>query len=135
MSTYPHNKKKLSNQDLNYRYSSAFKQKVVTEIESGVYTVGEVERIYGVTRATIYEWLRRFGKDHLINRTVRVQMRGEADRIKELEKDKQKLEAALAQAHLKIIALESTIESAGELFKVDLKKKFGTKASGKVLRK
>ena len=135
MSTYPHNKKKLSNQDLNYRYSSAFKQKVVTEIESGVYTVGEVERIYGVTRATIYEWLRRFGKDHLINRTVRVQMRGEADRIKELEKDKQKLEAALAQAHLKIISLESTIESAGELFNVDLKKKFGTPASGKVLKK
>jgi len=135
MSTYAHNKKKLSNQDLNYRYSSAFKQKVVIEIESGVYTVGEVERIYGVTRATIYEWLRRFGKDHLINRTVRVQMRGESDRIKELEKEKQKLEAALAQAHLKIIALESTIESAGELFKVDLKKKFGTPASGKVSKK
>ena len=135
MSTYAHNKKKLSNQDLNYRYSSAFKQKVVIEIESGVYTVGEVERIYGVTRATIYEWLRRFGKDHLINRTVRVQMRGEADRIKELEKEKQKLEAALAQAHLKILALESTIESAEELLNVDLKKKFGTQASGKVSKK
>ena len=135
MSTYPQNKKKLSNQDLNYRYSSAFKQKVVTEIESGVYTVGEVEQVYGVTRATIYEWLRRFGKDYLINRTVRVQMRGEADRIKELEKEKQKLEAALAQAHLKILALESTIESAEELLNVDLKKKFGTQASGKVSKK
>lgn len=135
MSTYAHNKKKLSNQDHNYRYSSAFKQKVVTEIESGVYTVGEVERVYGVTRATIYEWLRRFGKDYLINRTVRVQMRGEADRVKELEKEKQKLEAALAQAHLKILALESTIESAEELFNVDLKKKFGTPASGKVSKK
>ena len=115
MSTYPHNKKKLSNQDLNYRYSTAFKQKVVTEIEGGVYTTGEIERVYGVTRATIYEWLRKFGKDYLINRTVRVQMRGEADRIKELEKEKQKLEAALAQAHLKILALESTIESAEEI--------------------
>jgi transposase-like protein len=135
MSTYAPNKKKLSNQELNYRYSSAFKQKVVTEIESGVYTVGEVERIYGVTRATIYEWLRRFGKDYLINRTVRVQMRGESDRIKELEKEKQKLEAALAQAHLKILALESTIESAEELFNVNLKKKSGTKVSGKVLKK
>ena len=135
MSTYPHNKKKLSNQDLNYRYSTAFKQKVVTEIESGVYTTGEIERVYGVTRATIYEWLRKFGKDYLINRTVRVQMRGEADRIKELEKEKQKLEAALAQAHLKILALESTIESAEEIYHVDLKKKFGTRASGKASKK
>jgi transposase-like protein len=135
MSTLNIAKKRRSGQDLNYRYSSAFKQKIVTEFEEGVYTVAEAERIYGVTRATIYEWLRRYGKDHLINRTVRVEMRGEADRIKKLEKEKQKLEAALAQAHLKILALESTIESAEELFKVDLKKKSGTQVSGKVLKK
>lgn len=135
MSTFNTIKKRQSGQDLNFKYSSAFKQKIVTEVEEGVYTVTEAERIYGVTRASIYEWLRRFGKDHLINRTVRVEMRGEADRIKKLEKEKQKLEAALSQAHLKILALESTIESAEELFNVDLKKKSGTQVSGKVLKK
>ena len=62
-------------------------------------------------------------------------MRGEADRIKELEREKQKLEAALAQAHLKIITLESTIESAEEIYKIDLKKKSGTKASDSASQK
>lgn len=129
MSTYNLNNQRRTRQIQNYRYSAAFKQKVVTEIEEGVNIVAEAERIYGVTRATIYVWLRRFGKEHLINRTVRVQMRGETDRIKKLEKEKQQLEAALAQAHLKILTLESTIESAEQIYKVDFKKKSGTKAS------
>ena len=135
MSTYNSHRKRHLGAGLNLKYSSAFKQKVITEVESGLYTVKEAKRVYGVSGQSIYDWLKRFGKDHLINRTVRVEMRGEADRVKELEKEKQKLEAALAQAHLKILALESTIESAEELFKVDLKKKFGTQASGKVWRK
>lgn len=122
-------------QGQNIRYSSAFKQKVITEIESGIYTVLEAQRVYGVSDMSIYKWLRQFGKDHLINRTVRVEMRGEADRIKELEKEKQKLEAALAQAHLKIIVLESTIESAEELYKINIKKKSGTQVSGKAWKK
>ncbi len=135
MSTYNYIKKHRSGQSPRLRYSSAFKQKVISEIEEGIYTVGEAQRVYGVSDVSIYLWLRRFGKDHLINRTVRVEMRGEADRIKELEKEKQRLEAALAQAHLKIIALESTIESAEELFKINIKKKSGTQVSGKASKK
>ena len=118
----------MSGQRQNYRYSLSFKQKLISEIESGIYTISDVQRVYGVSDMSIYKWLRQFGKDHLINRIVRVQMRGEADRIKELEKEKQKLETALAQAHLKIMVLESTIESAEEKYKIDFKKKSGTRA-------
>ena len=135
MSTYDFNKNQRSGQSPHLRYSSAFKQKVISEIEDGLYTVGEAQRVYGVSDVSIYVWLKKFGKDHLINRTVRIEMRGEADRIKELEKEKQRLEAALAQAHLKILALESTIESAEELFKIDIKKKSGTQVSGRVSKK
>ena len=119
----------MSGQGQNIRYSSAFKQKVIIEVEEGTYNISEASRVYKVSTKSIYKWLKELGKDHLINKIVRVQMRGEADRIKELEREKQKLEAALAQAHLKIITLESTIESAEELYKIDFKKKSGTKAS------
>ncbi len=118
----------MSDQGPNYRYSISFKQKLVSEIESGIYTISEAQRVYGVSDFSIYKWLRQFGKDHLINRIVRVEMRGEADRIKELEKEKQKLESALAQAHLRIMVLESTMEAAEEKYNIDFKKKFGTKA-------
>lgn len=125
----------MSGQGQNIRYSSAFKQKVIIEVEEGIYNISEASRVYKVSTKSIYNWLKELGKDHLINKIVRVQMRGEADRIKELEREKQKLEAALAQAHLKIITLESTIESAEELYKIDFKKKSGTKASDSASQK
>ena len=125
----------MSGQGQNLRYSSAFKQKVIIEVEEGLYNISEASRVYKVSKKSIYKWLKGLGKDHLINKIVKVQMRGEADRIKELEIEKQKLEAALAQAHLKIITLESTIESAEEIYKIDFKKKSGTKASETVSRK
>ncbi len=125
----------MSGQGQNLRYSSAFKQKVIIEVEEGLYNISEASRVYKVSTKSIYKWLKELGKDHLINKIVRVQMRGEADRIKELEIEKQKLEAALAQAHLKIITLESTIESAEELYKIDFKKKSGTKASDSASQK
>ena len=125
----------MSGQGQNLRYSSAFKQKVIIEVEEGTYNISEASRVYKVSTKSIYKWLKELGKDHLINKIVRVQMRGEADRIKELEIEKQKLEAALAQAHLKIITLESTIESAEELYNIDFKKKSGTKASDSASKK
>ena len=117
------------------RYSLAFKQKIVSEIENGIYKISDASRVYSVSDVSIYAWLKLFGIGHLFNRLFRIQMRDEADRIKELEREKKKLESALAQAHLKIIALESTIESAEELYKVRFKKKSGTEASDSASRK
>jgi hypothetical protein len=49
-------------------------------------------------------------------------MKDETDRLKQLEKEKEALESALAQAHLKIITLESLLEVAEEHQQKDLKK-------------
>ncbi len=113
-----------------YRYSLAFKQKVISEIELGKLTIAEARRIYDIGGGdTIYQWLRQFGKNHLINRVVRVEMRDEKDKIKELERQKQELESALAQAHLKNLCLEALLECIEEHYDVDVKKTFGQRAS------
>jgi len=120
----------MSDKGISYRYSSAFKQKVVSEIESGKLTIAEARKIYDIkSSSTIYEWLKKHGKNHLIKKVVRVQMRDEKDKIKELERQKRELESALAQAHLKNLCLESLIESVEAHYKVDVKKNFGQKAS------
>jgi len=117
----------MSAQTINYRYSEAFKQKVISELERGKYNKSEMSRLYGVSQNSINKWIRKYGKNHLIEKIVRVEMKGEADRLKQLEKEKQLLESALAQAQLKIITLEATIEVAEEKFNVDLKKNSGMK--------
>jgi len=120
---------------IQYRYSLAFKQKVISEIESGKYSLRQASKIYNVSDVSLYKWLKRFGKNHLIGKVVRIEMKGEADRIKQLEAEKKELESALAKAHLKIITLESTIEVAEEKYKIDFKKKTGLKGSRKAGKK
>jgi len=125
----------MSGKELHYRYSEAFKQKVVVEIESGLHSISDSSKLYGVSTKSIRKWLCQLGKNHLIGKVVREEMRGEADRLKQLEKENQELESALAQAHLKILALESTIESVEEMYQVDFKKNFGTQTLKGILKK
>lgn len=112
------------------QYSTAFKQKVVSEIESGELTVAQVQRRYGVGKgATVYRWLKQYGKHYQQAKIVRMERPGEVDRMKELEAEKQELESALAAAHLKILRLESTVEVLEEMSETPRKKKSSKKAS------
>jgi transposase-like protein len=114
------------------RYSFAFKQKVVTEIESGKLTIAEARKVYDITGlGTIENWIKKFGKNHLLAKVVRIEMKDEKDKLKELECQKKQLESALAQAHLKIICLESMIDCAEEHYQIDIKKKLDTTQSNK----
>ena len=122
----------MPDQRLVIRYSPAFKRKVVEEIERGKFTVGEVRRIYDIKGAdTINRWLKNLGREHLLNRVIRVEMKDEKDKLKELERQKRELESALAQAHLKILSLETMIDIAEERFDIKIKKKSDTPASKK----
>jgi MarR-like DNA-binding transcriptional regulator SgrR of sgrS sRNA len=56
-------------------------------------------------------------------------MKGEKDRVKELEKEVRKLKEALADAYLSKDVAEKIIELANKEYKTDLKKNFGKKGS------
>ena len=110
------------------RYSLGFKQKVVSEIEKGELTLGDAQKIYDIRGSdTIQNWIRKLGKNHLLNKVVRIEMKDEKEKIKDLEKQVKELESALAQSHVKNIALESLIECAEEYYQADFKKNFGGK--------
>lgn len=111
------------------RFSEAFKRAVVAEVESGRYTVMEASRVHQIAATVIYRWIRRIGGPDSQTRIVRIEMPTERDRIKELEKEKRALESALAQAHMKIIILESTVEVLEERSGVKIKKKNDTPSS------
>lgn len=92
------------------RYSSAFIRNVVDEIERGQLSISQARRLYDIGgTTTIQKWLKRFGKQHLLTRIVRVEMKDEVSRLKAQEKKIQELQAALSDAHLKILVLESTV--------------------------
>ena len=112
-----------ANQGTIKHYSTAFKRKVINEIESGKLTKEGARKLYGIGGGTtIQNWIKQFGKLHLLNKIVRIELKDEVSKLKQLEKEKKELESALAQAHLKLVVYESIIEVAEEELGKDLKK-------------
>ncbi|WP_165305010.1 transposase, partial [Pedobacter sp. SYP-B3415] len=106
------------------RYSISFKQKVVKEIEQEGLSISAVKRRYDISGgATIQKWLREFGRAHLLNTVIRIEMKDEKDRTLELEKEIKKLKLALADAYLERDCAEEVVRQASKLTGMDLKKK------------
>lgn len=84
------------------RYSEAFKLQVLREVESGKFTTrAAAYRAYGISGCgTIERWARKYGKNHLVGKVVRVETVKELDETKELKKRVRELEKALADAHI-----------------------------------
>lgn len=112
------------------RYSISFQRKVVKEIEEEGLFIGEVKRRYGIKGSgTVQKWVRKFGKNDLLNKVVRIETMEEKDRIKQLEQEIKKLKLALADSMLEKRCLEVLIDEANKEYKTDLKKNFGDAAS------
>ncbi len=119
-----------------FRYSISFKQKVVREIEEEGLTFLQARRQYGIKGGdTIQSWVRKFGKNHLLNKIVRVEVKGEKDRVKELEAEIKKLKIALADATMEKHALETLIDIVNENYQTDVKKNLGQQLSKEVTKK
>jgi len=117
-------------------YSHAFKQKVVQEVESGKLTRGQARELYGIKGgSTISYWIKKMGKNHLINKVVRIELKDEPSKLKELKQHTRELEKALADAHLKLLAYETYIEVAEEELGRSLKKKLVLKPSDLPMKK
>lgn len=84
------------------RYSEAFKIKVINELESGRLSGSyEARERYGIKGVnTVQYWLNKYGKNHLLNKVVRVQTADEKSEIKKLKARNRELEKALADAYL-----------------------------------
>ena len=111
------------------RYSEAFKLQVVRELEQGRFeNAWAAGRAYGVKGSgTVANWVRRFGKDHLLGKVVRVMKADEQAEVKALRKRVRELERALADAHLDLkleaAYVKLACEAAGVQDVAEFKKK------------
>lgn len=116
------------------RYSEAFKMAVVEEIENGHYgSPHEASRAYGIRGAeTVKRWLLQYGKKELLKKVVRVEKPGEPGEIRRLKDRVQRLESALADAHMDSALDRAFFEMLCEQTKTDaasFKKKHGSALS------
>ena len=93
------------------KYSEAFKQEVVSEIESGRLNFKEARIKYGILGgSTIQYWIKRKGKLELLSKVIRVEKPEEKDRIKDLERQVKVLKEALADTQVKYLISEKQLE-------------------------
>jgi transposase-like protein len=115
------------------RYSEAFKLKVVNEIESGALAgVGEARRRYDIRGGnTVQSWLRKFGRNHLLNKVVEVKSAEDRDEVKALKKRIRELEKALADTQVNAVLSEAYYQIVCEQHGItdpdEFKKKLDTK--------
>ena len=115
------------------RYSEAFKQQVVDDLEAGRFgSVYEASQAYGVDQGSVKRWVRQYGKAHLLRKVVRVAKPEEPSEIKRLKDRVRRLEAALANSHMDQALAESFFEILCERTDTDaeaFKKKHGGRVS------
>ncbi len=104
------------------RYSEAFKRQVVDEIERGKHASPfSARKTYRITGAgTVERWIRKYGREDLLPKILRVESLKERDEIKEARKRIKKLETALADAHIDCCLEHSFLEIACERMGVSL---------------
>ena len=119
------------------RYSESFKMQVISELESGkLKNISEANRKYGIKGAeTVKRWLKKYGKNHLVSKVVKVETPEDIDEKKALKKRIAELEKALADTSVKAVINEAYFQVVCEKFGVTdveaIKKKVDVKLSQK----
>lgn len=82
-----------------WQYSISFKRQVIADLESGRFdSIESARRHYGIGgMGTIQGWLRKYGKNHLLPKVVKVQKPDEPDQIRQLKHQVAELQRALGQ--------------------------------------
>lgn len=117
------------------RYSSCFKRQVVDDLENGRFSsISQAESHYGIKgRATIKRWLKKYGRNHLCAKVVRVEKFEEEEQIKHLKKQLRRLREALGQTQAEKVVIEEYLKMACEEMGQDVeqfKKKADIELSG-----
>ena len=97
------------------RYSDCFKRSVIEEIEKNGLSIEECRRKYAIGGATtIQKWLKMYGKNHLLNKMVRVETIDEIQEIKALKKEIKALKEAYAEMAIEKKVYETYLQVYGE---------------------
>lgn len=105
-------------------YSKDFKKFIVSEYESGKFSVLELSRLHDITFQCIYNWIYKYSLFNKQNTVVVEMKQSSLNKLKAYEKRIKELEQVLGQKQLKIDYLEKIIELSDEHYKTDVKKSF-----------
>ena len=119
-------------QRLVITYSNIFKRHVISELEAGRFSsISKAQSHYGIGgNGTIQKWLKKFGRNHLCPKVVRVEKPNEKDQVRELKKQVRQLKEILGQSQAEKVIGDAFLKIACDDMGVDIedfKKKVNTR--------
>jgi len=110
-------------------FSESFRRAKVKEIERNLSSVASVCREYEVSRSAVYKWI--YAYSQFRKRQIRqiIEPMSDTQKIKDLQAKIKELERLVGQKQIQLEFKDKMIEIAEEMYKVDIKKKFGSKLS------
>ena len=119
---------KRTNRQLRY-FSESFRRLKVGEIDRNLTTIAHVSREFEVSRRAIYKWIYKYSAYRKKQVRQIIEPMSDARKIDELRKKIKELEQLVGQKQIQLEFHQKMIELAEEKYKVDIKKKFGSKRS------
>jgi|SRR5690554_7604587 len=108
-------------------FSDDFKKSKVQELELKRTTISELQRQYEVSSTTVYRWIANFGTMKHKPERIIVETDSDTKELLVLKKKISDLERIVGQKQVLIDFYDKLIDIAEDEYKVDIKKKFGTK--------
>lgn len=110
-------------------YSLEFKAQLVSDFESGKYSVQQLSKLHKIGRPTIYKWIYKFSTFNEHGSRIVEMSKSSTHKLEDLEKKIKDLERIVGQKQIKIDYLEKMVDIAKEELDIDLKKNFDTSQS------
>ena len=110
-------------------YSEAFKRQIVSDFESGKFSIVELEKLHGIHNPLIYRWIYKYSTFNKKGYRIVEHKSSSSKKVKDLEQKIKELESALGRKQIMIDYLETMIEVAKEELDIDIKKNYGTPQS------
>lgn len=103
-------------------YSEAFKRQIVDGLSSGrILSINAARKTYNINGGdTINKWIKKYGREDLLPKRIRIETLKEVDQLKEARKRIRTLEAALADAHIDNCLEHAFLEIACERMGTEL---------------
>ena len=111
------------------KFSEDFKKSIVNEFESGKFSVLQLQRMYNISRASLYKWIYTYSSSNERGQRIVEMKDSSTQRLKALEQKIKDLERAVGQKQIMIDYLEKMIDIANEELNVDIKKNSNTPQS------
>ena len=108
-------------------FSEEFKRKKVEEIDKNQTRICDICREYGVSTTSVHRWIHKYSR--MKKKGIRQVVETESDTKKliALQEKVRELERIIGQKQILIDFKDKMIELAEDAYKVDIKKKFGSR--------